>query len=138
MKACLRRLKPHELNHELLWSLVGLCAMGGVIGWVYFLGPPPLQCQFHAITGYPCLTCGSTRALLALARLDVFSAFRYNPLCAIAWAAWLLYVPYGLVVSFGNLPRLRWSLSNRDWFILRFAIPLSAIANWAWLIWDKR
>ena len=138
MKACLRRLGPKELDHELIWSLVGLCVMGGVIGWISFLGPPPLQCHFHALTGYPCLTCGSTRALLALARLDIFAALRLNPLCAMGWAVWAAYVPYGIMVSLAKLPRLRLAFSRRDWLILRIVIPLAAIANWAWVIWDKR
>jgi hypothetical protein len=131
-------LAPRAIDHELIWSLLGLCIVAGVPLWVWLFGPPPLRCSFHDITTYPCLTCGATRSLLALAHLHLWTAFRFNPLCAICWALWALYIPYGLIASFGKLPRLRLTLSNRDWLVLRFLAPLVVIANWAWLIWDKR
>ena len=133
-----RRLKPGEIDHELIWGSIGVCVLVGIPVWTLLFGSPPLRCHFHALTGFPCLTCGSTRALLALSHFHAFDAWRLNPLCALLWMAWALYVPYGLVTSLGRLPRLRVILSARDWFVARFAVPALAIANWAWLIWDKR
>lgn len=39
-----------------------------------------LHCPILALTGYPCPTCGMTRALLALAALDVENYVRFHPL----------------------------------------------------------
>lgn len=54
-----------------------------------------LGCPFHALTGWYCPLCGSTRALHDLARLDVVSAWGMNPvlvvaapLLVIAWLRW--------------------------------------------------
>lgn len=40
------------------------------------------RCNFLAITGVPCPTCGGTRAMVALGRGDVFHALATNPLVA--------------------------------------------------------
>ncbi len=40
----------------------------------------PNTCAFFWLTGYPCATCGLTRALAALAHLDFARAVRLNPL----------------------------------------------------------
>jgi hypothetical protein len=60
-------------------------------------------CAFHALTGVACPTCGGTRALLALARLDVASAVAWNPLVALAVLVFIL----------GGLVALARALSGR-------------------------
>jgi hypothetical protein len=50
------------------------------------LAPP---CPFKALTGWPCLGCGSTRALLALSSLELGAALRWNPLAALGAIAFL-------------------------------------------------
>lgn len=49
-------------------------------------------CLFHRLTGWPCLTCGSTRAVTALVSGDVAGALRTQPFaivgCALLTAAW--------------------------------------------------
>lgn len=95
------------------------------------LGVP--MCFFKATTGLPCLTCGGTRALVHLARLDVVGAVAMNPLVALSlmalvpWAiadAVLAVRGRSLVLEMGPVLRqvLMWS-----------AFP-ALIANWAYLI----
>ena len=95
------------------------------------LGVP--VCFFKATTGLPCLTCGGTRALVHLARLDVLGALAMNPLVALSlmalvpWAiadAVLALRGRSLVLEIGPLLKqvLMWS-----------AFPV-LIANWAYLI----
>jgi hypothetical protein len=51
-------------------------------------------CPFRALTGLPCPTCGSTRALMALASGDLARALAHQPLtvlvavAALAWGLW--------------------------------------------------
>lgn len=48
-------------------------------------------CAFYMFTGYSCLTCGATRATLALLELDLASSLLYNPL-PLLLAAFMLTV----------------------------------------------
>ncbi|MFI5198639.1 MAG: DUF2752 domain-containing protein, partial [Thermoanaerobaculia bacterium] len=82
----------------------------------------------------PCLTCGGTRALLALARLDVGGAFSWNPLVA---AAGILFVAGG-VVALGAALAGREVCAPRPTPLLRAALVLALAANWAFLLVQGR
>lgn len=139
MKFYLTREQPGQTDHELLWSLVGLLVFCAMILGQHLLGLHRFpKCTFHSLTGLPCLTCGSTRALFSLLSLNFTQAFYYNPLCTLFWLLWLIFVPYGLAAHFRLLPKVRAKLSASDWMMLRFAIPAVAVMNWVWLIADGR
>jgi hypothetical protein len=120
---------------------VPLAAMLGAAGAALAVGASLLHldslglpiCFFKATTGLPCLTCGGTRALVHLARLDVAGALAMNPLVALAlmalvpWAiadAVLALRGRSLVLEVG--PRLKQVL-------MWSAFPV-LIANWTYLI----
>ena len=74
-------------------------------------------CPFHALTGWLCPLCGSTRAVLALTRGDVMQAVSFNPITVVLLMAWPLLrhrVPrfvfsapgLGLLIVFGVLRNL--------------------------------
>ncbi len=50
-----------------------------------------IPCLIHAWTGLSCGSCGLTRALVAVGRLDFFAAFDYNRLWPlyVAWTVWV-------------------------------------------------
>ncbi len=93
-----------------------LLLWGAAVGGILLLGPalPGLarflpRCPFKELTGLPCLSCGSTRAALALLRGDIGAALQTNPLAAVSsiafvgggivaplWAALRLPVPDAL------------------------------------------
>ena len=74
------------------------------------------MCVFKATTGYPCMTCGGTRALVRLAHLDLLGALAMNPLVALGLMA--------LVLEVGpTLGR-----------VLRVTVVPLLLANWAYLI----
>jgi hypothetical protein len=87
-------------------------------------------CLFRAATGVACPTCGGTRALLALARLDVPAAIGWNPLVTLAALAFVL----------GGLVALARALAGRgvpDGPPPRWAGGAAALAfaaNWAFVI----
>lgn len=139
MRLTLHFLRPHELDHELLWSVVGVATLAMFVVMRAMLGPDRMpQCAFHQLTGMPCLTCGATRALVALLAGDPARAFRMNPLVCLSLVAWGLFIPYGLVVSLAHRRRFRLSLSKAEVFSLRFLVPAVALLNWAWLVADHR
>lgn len=96
-------------------------------------------CRFHDVTGWPCLTCGITRGILALAHGAPLVALRMNPLLIgglllligytpIAFALWLLRAPRPRIALVH--PTARWTAA---------AIAAAALlANWAFLILDGR
>jgi hypothetical protein len=93
---------------------------------------PP--CIFHQVTGYPCPTCGTTRAILALAGGRWREAVLFNPLAILAGAlffAWLIggWAVYGMT---GRFPSPR--IPPRSLWPIRIGVVLLIAANWAWLI----
>jgi hypothetical protein len=112
-----------------LWGGAALvCAAAAPLAPALARGLPP--CPFRALMGIPCLTCGSTRALLALARFDVGAAFSWNPLAAAA----------GILLVFGGLAALGAALlgrgveTPRPTPALRAALALAVAANWVFLV----
>ncbi len=94
---------------------------------------PFAVCYMKALTGIPCPSCGSTRALACLARLDPAGAFAMNPLAAggavliALWAAAdLLLLPRGRALSVELRPEAARAL--------RLAAPLLLAATWAYLV----
>ena len=82
------------------------------------------------MTGLPCPTCGATRALLALARLDPVAALAWNPLVTLAVLAFLAGGVVALLRAFGGHgvpdgPPPRWAGA---------AAALALAANWAYVI----
>ncbi len=93
-------------------------------------------CPLHRLTGLPCPSCGATRAALALARLDLLSAFSVSPLAA---AGWVGLVGGGLLAGLWalggrELPALP-ALSPRQALGLRCAVVAGVLANWLYLVY---
>jgi hypothetical protein len=90
-------------------------------------------CAFKAVTGLPCMTCGTTRALARLYSLDLPGAVTMNPLSA---AVALALVPWGLV-DLVLLPRGRalvLEISRGLAPLVRVTAVALVFANWAYLI----
>jgi hypothetical protein len=90
-------------------------------------------CAFKALTGLPCPTCGSTRAAVHLARLDVASGVAMNPLFVagatllVTWGlADLLLMTRGRALGIEVSPGLA--------RVLRAFAVAAIVANWAYLI----
>jgi len=94
---------------------------------------PP--CPFHLLTGYPCASCGSTRAALLLVRFDVAGSFLMNPLAALFMVAFVVggIAALALALAGRGIPEpRRYPLSVR---VLAVA---SVAANWVFLIASGR
>jgi Protein of unknown function (DUF2752) len=64
--------------------------------WAPLVGDSLWACSFKSLTGLPCPTCGTTRAAIALARLDVLGALERYPLPAVCW---ILFIGGGVVAG---------------------------------------
>ena len=111
---------------------IGLAAAAAV--WLLGLDRIPLTlCVFKGLTGLPCPTCGSTRALGRLFGLDLAGALAMNPfttVLAAVVAAWA-------VADVALLPRRQAvgiEVSARLGFALRVAVLVLFLANWVYLV----
>jgi hypothetical protein len=127
-------LAEDEIDHELIWSLVGIVTAVAAVAMLKTIGLPPIACAFKSITGLPCLTCGATRALLALVHGAWRESLLLNPLVVPAVALGCLYAPYALTVSVFQRPRLRFELNAHDWRVARVVTAAGALGVWAYLI----
>jgi len=89
-------------------------------------------CPIKAMIALPCLACGTTRAGLALFRLDVAGAFSINPLAALSW---ITLIGGGLVA--GLLALLNVPLREPDLNLslpVRCLLVMVCLANWVYLV----
>lgn len=113
---------------------LAILALGAAaIGLLHLDRLPFAVCTFKVVTGWPCLTCGGTRAVGRLASGDLAGAMAMNPLAALGALAVL---PWG-IADLALLARgraLAIELAPAAWRALRVAIPAALLANWAWLL----
>lgn len=89
-------------------------------------------CLFHAWTGVPCPSCGTTRAVLGLAGWDWLGALGWNPLAATSGMLALAggFVLPAWIAGLGVVPCLPGQISWRA----RAALVMLLAANWAYVI----
>ena len=112
-----------------LWGGAALvCAAAAPWASAFAQAMPP--CPFRELLGVPCLTCGSTRALVALARIDLGAAFGWNPFMA---GAGILFIAGGIVALGAALlgGEVR---APRATPFLRVALAAAIAVNWAFLV----
>lgn len=129
-----RRLRPGELDHELIWLSVSLGWIALAAVWFALRLPWP-HCVFLAVTGHPCLTCGMTRATIRFFHGDFVGAVRWNPLIFIALCGLSIFDAYAFAVLVTRAPRLRLIQfgSTEKTFLRALAIGL-LLANWIYLL----
>lgn len=91
-------MKPVSSHQRLRRILLLWCAvLAAGIGYGVFCARTGMgiPCILHEVTGLECPGCGLTRAVLALARLDIAAAFGYNVL-------WPLVLGYFLWIGIGG------------------------------------
>ncbi|HJW08639.1 MAG TPA: DUF2752 domain-containing protein [Holophagaceae bacterium] len=87
-------------------------------------------CLFHRLTGHPCPTCGSTRAVLAILSGHWQGAFQFNPLVTAALLFGSAFL--ALRLALGVVPRLDLTAGERQGLL---ATGLLALAlNWAYVL----
>ncbi|MGL5636832.1 MAG: DUF2752 domain-containing protein [Bacteroidales bacterium] len=120
-----------------------------VLGYIYiFLASEYVsseifpRCIFQNVTGFPCPSCGSTRAMLELVHGHYLRAFTMNCLCYVQ-ALFLLFSP--LLLIFDLIFNTRWVYRIYIWIISQInrrcvAITLISLiaVNWVYLIVENR
>jgi hypothetical protein len=129
-----RRLRPGELDHELLWLGVSLAA--AVIAFVWLqLGLPRPACVIHEATGLPCPGCGTTRCVQHLFAGSFDQAWRLNPLAFLSLIGLGLFDLYAATVLTFKLPRLRIEeVSESGARVFRVVVFTALGLNWLWVL----
>ncbi len=76
-------------------AVIGYSIVGYLILRHFHIDPMVLfpPCGFYDATGYYCMGCGGTRAVLALFRGDFVQSFCYHPLVIVVIAFLLIFLP---------------------------------------------
>lgn len=92
------------------------------------------SCGFEATFGIPCVSCGGTRSMKALARGNLVEAVRFNPAAVLGVAASCLWLLSGLTRFFLASPvSSAESASRRIKYGAILTLALLAL-NWIYLI----
>lgn len=126
------RARPGALPLGAIFLAIG--ALGALAVAVLHLDRLPiLVCVFHAVTGWPCLTCGATRAVAELVTGDLRGALAMNPLATVGALA---LVPWG-IGDLALMPRgraLSLELAPSAARVVRVAAIAVVLANWLYLV----
>lgn len=133
MRVIARPLAPRELDHELVFLCASLGGFGAAAAWFLLKLPWPI-CLFHAVTGHPCLTCGATRAAIALLRGQFSAAWKWNPLAFGVYLTMSIFNAYALIAIVTRAKRFRFIFSSSEESLLRFAAVALLITNWIYLL----
>jgi hypothetical protein len=129
--------KRGAVDHELIWGLIGLLALAAaaLVPVDRILSDVGYACGLRTLTGYPCPTCGVTRAFVRTARFELGSAFRVNPLATVALLGTMAYVQYALSAVVLRTRRLRLThLTRRSTRLLLALCAALVLGNWAYMI----
>jgi hypothetical protein len=127
-----------EVDHELVWTLVGVCSLAMTAAAVTTIGLPDVVCPFHAVTGIACPTCGGSRAFAALLDRRIADALRLNPLVAGAVLLFPVYAVYAVASVVSGSERVRVALDAPDRRRLRILAGCIVAVAWAFLVADGR
>lgn len=131
MSTRLRPRRPEDVR--IAWLAFALASAGALLAPFLAKGAWLLpRCGLKAVTGWPCPTCGSTRALGALARFDVADALRQNPLVA-AGALFGLAAGFLAPLVVHGLKRVPVLPARAPRWLLVAALAAAA-ANWLYLV----
>lgn len=129
-----RRLRPGELDHELIWLSVSLGSLALAALWFALRLPWP-RCVFLAVTDHPCVTCGMTRAAIRFFHGDFIGALRWNPLTFVGLCGLSIFDAYAFAVLVTRAPRLRLiQFSSTEKAFLRTLVIVLLLANWFYLL----
>jgi hypothetical protein len=132
MRAYAHKRVSGRIEFGIIYGAIALLAIGAArIPQIITLPP---SCAFKGLTGIPCPTCGSTRAVLHLSHGDILASLVFNPLTSLCFLAAVLYFLYSLVTLAPGIPRIGLAFSVEEKNALRIGAVMLVLMNWMYLI----
>ena len=132
MRAFLEKRTPGRIEFGIIYGSIALLALCAVrLPSIITFSP---SCAFKGLTGIPCPTCGSTRAVLHLSHGDILAALVFNPLISLCFLAAVLYFLFSLITLAPGIPRVGVAFSEREKNALRIGAVMLVLMNWMYLI----
>jgi hypothetical protein len=119
------------LSIHVVWMII----IFGILAVYKFI--PPTVCVFHELTGYPCLSCGATRAANALFKGDLLGVFYFNPL-AVIFGAGLFFFSLFKLLEYIFKFKLILRFNRKTALGARLLLVIIVAANWLFLIVSGR
>jgi hypothetical protein len=132
MQLLLKKRAPDQIEFGIIFGGIALVVL--IVGGLLPILSVAPDCVFKALTGIPCLTCGSTRSVVHLSHGDILSAFALNPLTTLCLISAILYLIYSLMSAVFNLPRVRVLLTDTERNMIRAGAVILLLAQWTYLI----
>lgn len=91
-------------------------------------------CGMRQALDMPCMTCGATRATMALFGGDLWSALSLQPMII---SLYFILVAWGTVsfAAFMTNRRILVDMTRAEDIIFKVSLVVLPLANWAYLIW---
>lgn len=124
--------EPGRIEFGIIYGMIALLILGAA-RFLPLLALAP-SCAFKALTGFPCPTCGSTRSIVHLAHIDLFSAFSMNPLICVVFLAAVPIFLYCVTTLVFDLSRISLSLAAGEKDFFRFCAFVIVLSNWLYLL----
>lgn len=125
---CSNVANVRDSGFERLLLTVGLVASASA--WLFTrFGLSSPSCLFRDLSGYPCPSCGGTRALRAMVTGDFRRAFLVNPLAVLLMLSGLIAVLYAAGVVLFGIPPWRPKLGRAGVMALRLLVVAALLAN---------
>ena len=135
------------MQKKWLYFFVIVCSLAGSawVAWnrVNYVPTDPHtginMCLFRAATGLPCPSCGTTRSVLDITRLDFADALHTNPVgfiiafVIIIFPFWVLYDLSANKSTFYNFYITAEATIRKRWVTI--SLVLLVAANWIWNIY---
>ncbi|MCY1016347.1 DUF2752 domain-containing protein [Pyxidicoccus sp. MSG2] len=95
-------------------------------------------CVLRERTGWPCLGCGLTRVADRVAHFNFAGAWEANPLGTVAALLFALAAVVMVLHLVFAMPIPEIQLSPREWNVVRVALPMLLVVNYAYVVVKTR
>ncbi|WP_163996093.1 DUF2752 domain-containing protein [Pyxidicoccus caerfyrddinensis] len=95
-------------------------------------------CVLRERTGWPCLGCGLTRVADRVAHFNFVGAWEANPLGTVAALLFALAAVVMVLHLVFAMPIPEIQLSPREWTVVRVALPMLLLVNYAYVVVKTR